>query len=117
MVYWELVYSESGLVYKMYVYKIFSKSNTLQFIVLCVYEGYLILYIYGMIIHSPVLLKETLSFVPEHAKLIFDGTLGHGGHTLAFLQQFPQAKVIGVDVDEKMLEKAVHRTDGEERFV
>ena len=59
-----------------------------------------------MIIHSPVLLQETLSFVPKHAKLIFDGTLGHGGHSLAFLQQFPNAKVIGVDVDEKMLEKA-----------
>jgi len=29
----------------------------------------------NMIIHSPVLLKEVLSFVPEHSKLIVDGTL------------------------------------------
>jgi len=28
-----------------------------------------------VIIHSPVMLAEVLSFVPEHAKLIVDGTL------------------------------------------
>jgi len=35
-----------------------------------------------MILHTPVLLKEVLSFVPEQPKLIVDGTLGHGGHSL-----------------------------------
>ena len=62
-----------------------------------------------MIIHSPVLLKEVLSFVPEHSKLIVDGTLWHGGHTLVMAEQFPDAKIIGLDVDGSMLEKAKER--------
>lgn len=64
-----------------------------------------------MIIHSPVLLKEVLSFVPEHSKLIVDGTLWHGGHTLVMAEQFPDAKIIGLDVDESMLQKAELRIE------
>ena len=55
------------------------------------------------------MLKEVLSFVPEQSKLIVDGTLWHGGHTLVMAEQFPDAKIIGLDVDGKMLEKAKER--------
>ena len=59
-----------------------------------------------MIIHSPVMLTEVLSFVPEHAKLIVDGTLGHWWHTMVMAEKFPDARIIGLDIDEKMLAKA-----------
>lgn len=59
-----------------------------------------------MIIHSPVMLQEVLSFVPEHAKLIVDGTLGHWWHTIAMAEKFPEAKIVWLDIDHSMLEKA-----------
>lgn len=59
-----------------------------------------------MILHGPVMLQEIVSFVPEHAKLIIDGTLWHGWHTIAMAEKFPEAKIIWLDVDEKMLAKA-----------
>ncbi len=62
-----------------------------------------------MIIHSPVLLEEVCSFVPSGVKLIVDGTLGHGWHSLAFLQRFPGVHLIWLDVDEGILHKAKER--------
>ena len=59
-----------------------------------------------MIIHSPVMLAEVISFVPEHAKLIIDGTLGHWWHTIVMAEKFPDARIIGLDIDHSMLEKA-----------
>lgn len=67
-----------------------------------------------VIIHSPVMLAEVLSFVPEHAKIIVDGTLGHGWHTLSFFHNFPQAQVIWLDIDALMLQKAEWRIKNEE---
>lgn len=64
-----------------------------------------------MIIHSPVMLAEVLSFVPEHAKVIVDGTLGHWGHTIVMAEKFPDAKIIWLDIDEKMLAKARLRVE------
>jgi 16S rRNA C1402 N4-methylase RsmH len=32
------------------------------------------------------MVSEILTYIPEHAKLIVDGTFGHGGHTLAIIQ-------------------------------
>ncbi len=52
------------------------------------------------------MLSEVLSFVPEHAKLIVDGTLWHGWHTIVIAEKFPEAKIIWLDIDEKMLSKA-----------
>lgn len=52
------------------------------------------------------MLSEVLSFVPEHAKLIVDGTLGHWWHTMVMAEKFPSAKIIGLDIDHSMLEKA-----------
>ncbi len=59
----------------------------------------------------PVMLNEVLSFVPEWAKLIVDGTLWHGWHSLVMAKKFPEAKIIGLDVDQLMLEKAKLRVD------
>lgn len=52
------------------------------------------------------MLQEVLSFVPEDAKLIVDGTLWHAGHTITMAEQFPEAKIIGLDIDHNMLQKA-----------
>jgi len=56
--------------------------------------------------HVPVLLEETLDACPEHASVFLDGTLWHGWHTQEFLERFPDIKVIGVDKDIQMIEKA-----------
>lgn len=65
------------------------------------------------IIHQPVLLQETLDSIPENSKYILDGTLGHGGHSLAILQHFQKIKqeitLIGIDIDKLMLKKAKDR--------
>ncbi|MDO5031382.1 16S rRNA (cytosine(1402)-N(4))-methyltransferase RsmH [Corynebacterium sp.] len=50
--------------------------------------------------------------------VIVDGTLGAGGHTEYFLQNFPQARVIGVDRDGASLAAATERlAPFGERFV
>lgn len=41
--------------------------------------------------------------------ILVDGTLGAGGHTEYFLQQFPQVRVIGVDRDPAALQSATQR--------
>lgn len=41
--------------------------------------------------------------------IIVDGTLGAGGHTEAFLEEFPQAMVIGLDRDPNALAEAEER--------
>ena len=63
------------------------------------------------IIHTSVLLKETLSLlVPEKPNsLMVDGTLGEGGHTEAFLAMYPDLRVIGVDADVRIQARARER--------
>lgn len=52
--------------------------------------------------HLPVLLAETIeSLQPAPGKLIFDGTLGGGGHSEALLQQ--GVRVVAMDQDERAL--------------
>ncbi len=58
--------------------------------------------------HSPVLLAEVLEALPT-SWVWLDGTLGHGGHTQAWLAQEPvdaTRHVVGTDRDEAMLAKA-----------
>ncbi len=59
-----------------------------------------------MTIHTPVLLHEVCSFLDPESKLIVDCTLGHGGHAMALLALAKNAKLIGIDVDEHMMNKA-----------
>ncbi len=76
--------------------------------------------------HDPVLLKEVLERLPEHATLIMDGTLWHGGHTMAILNTYnaleiatsqtpprqaegkrnDRIQIVWVDRDLAMLQKA-----------
>lgn len=56
--------------------------------------------------HISIMVPEVLALVPANAKIIVDGTTGHGGHTLAMAQQFPHANITGMDRDVVMLDHA-----------
>lgn len=55
--------------------------------------------------HTPVLVKEVLELLnPKPGDILLDATLGHGGHSKAFLEAAGEgARVIGVDADEEAL--------------
>ena len=75
-----------------------------------------------MLKHTPVLLQETVDMLPEGARFVMDGTLGHGGHTAAIVEKLrlwtPIAsslaslgggdafRIVGVDRDGEMIQKA-----------
>ena len=56
------------------------------------------------------MVSEILTYIPEHAKLIVDGTFGHGGHTLAIIQnskfkiQNWELALIGMEWDPRVIE-------------
>ena len=64
------------------------------------------------IVHTPVLLKECLTLLSpvgesfESDAVMVDSTLGEGGHTNAFLSEFPTLRVIGLDRDIAIQQKA-----------
>ncbi|TDU64238.1 16S rRNA (cytosine1402-N4)-methyltransferase [Prosthecobacter fusiformis] len=61
--------------------------------------------------HLPVLMNEVLEALePAPGKLIFDGTLGGGGHTEALLQR--GARVVAMDQDDEALRHAGERLKG-----
>jgi 16S rRNA (cytosine1402-N4)-methyltransferase len=62
-------------------------------------------------VHQPVLANEVLEqLVPFGAHpLMIDCTLGEGGHTSLFLKKYPDLRVIGLDRDHTIIEKAKHR--------
>jgi 16S rRNA (cytosine1402-N4)-methyltransferase len=62
-------------------------------------------------VHSPVLPEEVLSFLaPEgFCGLFCDGTLGEGGHSALVLERRPGARVLGIDADAVILERAKER--------
>jgi len=66
--------------------------------------------------HQSVLLQEILGSIPEHAHTIIDGTFGHGGHSMAIAQQFPDAQIFGIDRDLAMIAKAEERL-GEQKNI
>lgn len=50
--------------------------------------------------HVSVMLNEVLNYIPEQTKIIIDGTLWHGWHSLAILEKFPNInKLIGIELD------------------
>ena len=63
------------------------------------------------VVHTPVLLEETVKYLaPRKAgELMIDATIGEGGHSYAFLSQFPELKVIGIDADPEILKTARER--------
>ncbi|HRX63633.1 MAG TPA: 16S rRNA (cytosine(1402)-N(4))-methyltransferase RsmH [Candidatus Absconditabacterales bacterium] len=63
-----------------------------------------------MINHVSVMLDDVLASVPQDTKIVVDGTLGHGGHTRAILDQFPSVKkVYGFDLDPNILSETKNR--------
>lgn len=67
------------------------------------------------IVHTPVLLQECLQYLSpvgepfEQNALMVDSTLGEGGHSNAFLSQFPHLRVIGLDADKTIQARARER--------
>ena len=66
------------------------------------------------IVHTPVMLKEVLSFIPENSKIAVDATLGEGGHTKAMLDL--NLEVHSFERDSNILEIAKKRLSGYEKF-
>ena len=67
------------------------------------------------IIHTPVLLQETLQFLSpvgepfENSAVMIDSTLGEGGHSEAFLTKYNGLRIIGLDADRKIQARAKER--------
>lgn len=56
--------------------------------------------------HTPVLLNKVLEYLPlETGTHFIDGTAGDGGYILRILESNPQARVMGIDLDQANLEK------------
>ncbi|MDR2392647.1 MAG: 16S rRNA (cytosine(1402)-N(4))-methyltransferase RsmH [Treponema sp.] len=63
------------------------------------------------IVHTPVLLEETLQVLAprQPEELMIDTTVGEGGHSYAFLSRFPDLRLIGIDADPEIQEVAKQR--------
>lgn len=63
------------------------------------------------IVHTSVLLNECLDFLAPSVPnaLMIDGTLGEGGHSEAFLEHFPELRIIGIDADVRIQARARER--------
>jgi 16S rRNA (cytosine1402-N4)-methyltransferase len=63
------------------------------------------------IIHTPVLVEETIHYLAprESGELLVDATLGEGGHSYAFLSRFPDLRIIGIDADRDIQKVARER--------
>jgi len=64
-----------------------------------------------MFIHKSVLLKDVLEYLGcSEGKVYVDGTLGEGGHTEQILEKSsPTGKVVGIDLDNQIIERAAER--------
>lgn len=72
-----------------------------------------------MFIHEPVMVQQVLKFLDiRSSDTLIDCTLGEGGHTSHFLRRIKDGIVIGIEQDEEVLERALHRVkDKAERFI
>ncbi len=61
--------------------------------------------------HTPVMPNEVVEYLkPESGSaLIIDGTLGEGGHSQFFLEKNPNARLVGIDADPVMADRASKR--------
>ncbi len=63
-------------------------------------------------LHTPVLTKEVIEYLKcSEGGIFVDATVGEGGHALEVLWASQQSRVIGIDWDEEILEKARKRLD------
>jgi len=57
--------------------------------------------------HEPVMADEVLAYLqPRDGALLFDGTVGGGGHTRLLLESCPACRVVAVDRDPEALAEA-----------
>ena len=65
-------------------------------------------------VHYSVMQNEVLSYLDpgDREALMVDCTLGEGGHSNLFLRKYPNLKVIGLDRDSRIMEKAKNRLSG-----
>jgi len=65
------------------------------------------------VVHTPVLLEETVKYLAPRkvGELMIDANVGEGGHSYAFLNQFPELKILCVDADSEILKVASHRME------
>ncbi len=67
------------------------------------------------IIHTPVLLQECLQYLSPEGEsfcddaFMIDSTLGEGGHSYNFLKKYPALKVLGLDADSRIQQRARER--------
>ena len=63
------------------------------------------------IIHTPVLLEETMQYLAPRkgAELMVDATMGEGGHSYAFLSRFADLNIVGIDADASIQAVAKER--------
>ena len=59
--------------------------------------------------HISVLTQEVVDFAPESTKTILDCTLGGGGHSRCLLENFPDAKLYGIDRDALAVKASAER--------
>ncbi|MDR0599951.1 MAG: 16S rRNA (cytosine(1402)-N(4))-methyltransferase RsmH [Treponema sp.] len=62
-------------------------------------------------VHTPALLEETIRYLAPRrgGELMVDATLGEGGHSGAFLERFPTLRILGLDADGEIQERARER--------
>ncbi len=67
------------------------------------------------VVHTPVLLQECLDYLSpvgeayQDDALMVDSTLGEGGHSFNFLKTYPSVRIIGLDADAQIQERARER--------
>ena len=63
------------------------------------------------LVHTSVMKEEVLRFLapPTGKSLLIDCTVGEGGHAEAFLQTYPDLRVVGLDADGTILQIACNR--------
>jgi len=59
--------------------------------------------------HISVLTQEVVDLAPESTQTILDCTLGGGGHSRCLLENFPDAKLYGIDRDALAIKAAAER--------
>jgi 16S rRNA (cytosine1402-N4)-methyltransferase len=64
-------------------------------------------------VHTPVMQEEALNLLGPRGKneLMIDANTGEGGHSYAFLSNFPDIKLIAVDADDDILSVAKKRLE------
>lgn len=67
--------------------------------------------------HIPIMVGEILSHIPHEAKIIVDGTFGHGWHTAAFVQRMTEKQtahgsVYAFDIDPQVVDHGKTYVDG-----